>query len=74
MLQVFGATIKKLANFKARTVTGSTQMTFGDLNPNGEAGLKVSITLFCLYKSFEMSDNVIQLHHQVFMDRYLINK
>ena len=65
---------KKLCNFTSKTSVGSKQMTFGDLDPSGIAGLNGSITLFSLYKAFEMSDDIIKLHHKVFMDRYLINK
>ena len=34
---------KKLGTFQARSSSGSNQMTFGDLNPNGRAGLKGDI-------------------------------
>ena len=41
---------KKLCDFTARTSIGSNQMTFGDLNPTGIAGLDGSIAFFALYK------------------------
>ena len=39
---------KKLRKFTAHSSTGSNQMTFGDLNPNGLAGLNGSIAFFCI--------------------------
>ena len=56
---------KKLCDFTARTSVGSTQMTFGDLNPNGIAGLKGSISFFALYKNRVITDPDIKLHHHV---------
>lgn len=56
---------KKLCNFTARTSVGSNQMTFGDLNPGGVAGLYGSIAFFALYKEISISDSDIKLHHHV---------
>ena len=41
---------KKMITFRAATSVGSTQMTFGDLDPNGIAGLDGDIQMFLLYK------------------------
>ena len=44
---------KKLATFTSFSSLGSTQMTFGDLNPSGSgtAPLKRDIALFLLYQN-----------------------
>ena len=42
---------KKLANFESKRMTCSTQMTFGDLNPNGVTTLDGDIAFFALYRS-----------------------
>ena len=47
---------KKLCDFTARTSVGSNQMTFGDLNPTGIAGLDGSIAFFGLYKERVITD------------------
>ena len=41
---------EKLATFTSFFSDGSTQMTFGDLNPSGIAPLKGDIALFLLYR------------------------
>ena len=56
---------KKLCDFTARTSAGSNQMTFGDLNPNGIAGLNGSIAFFALYKERVIPEPEIRLHHYV---------
>ena len=61
---------KKLTDFTARTSAGSTQMTFGDLNPNGIAGLIGSISFFGLYKNKFISDDDIKLHHHVLCNNW----
>ena len=61
---------KKLKSFTARTSQGSTQMTFGDLDPNGIAGLNGDIQFFLLYKGREMSDRLIKAHHKMICERY----
>ena len=57
---------KKLCDFTATTSPGSNQMTFGDLNPSGIAGLDGSIAFFGLYKEKVISNPDIKLHHHVF--------
>ena len=64
---------KKLANFTARTTQGSNQMTFGDLNPSGIADLKGDIAFFCLYKSKNLPESNIKLHHHVLCRWYDID-
>ena len=61
---------KQLANFEARTSAGSNQMTFGDLDPNGIAGLNGSIILFGLQKGQAITDTDIKLHHHVFCNNW----
>lgn len=56
---------KKLTDFTSRSTTGSNQLTFGDLNPNGIIGLQGDIGFFCLYKGEKLSELTIKLHHQV---------
>ena len=56
---------KKLCDFTARTSAGSNQMTFGDSNPSGIAGLDGSIAFFALYKERVISEPDIRLHHHV---------
>ena len=56
---------KKLCDFTARTSAGSNQMTFGDLNPTGVAGLNGSIAFFALYKERVITEPDIRLHHHV---------
>ena len=60
----------KLCNFTARASTGSTQMTFGDLNPSGIAPLDGDVSFFALYKSFALDEELIKLHHLVLVNRY----
>ena len=61
---------KKVKKFTARTSAGSTQMTFGDLDPNGIAGLNGDIQLFLLYKDQGMDDLIINAHHKMICERY----
>ena len=63
---------QQLALFTAGTSTGSTQMTFGDIDPSGIAPLDGSIAFFGLYKGFVLSDEIIELHHKVLTNRYSI--
>ena len=56
---------KKLANFESKRMTGSTQMTLGDLNPNGVAPLDGDIAFFALYKDKLIAEKDILLHHHV---------
>ena len=60
----------KLTDFTSRSSTGSTQMTFGDLNPNGTAPLDGDISFFGLYKGFTLDSDLIKLHHLVLLNRY----
>ena len=64
---------KKLANFTARTSQGSTNMTFGDLNPSGVAGLKGDIAFYCLYKGENLTESSIKLHHNVLCKWYAVD-
>ena len=64
---------KKLANFTARTSQGSTNMTFGDLNPSGIAGLKGDIAFYCLYKGENLTELNIKLHHHVLCKWYAVD-
>ena len=57
----------KLKSFTSRSSTGSNQMTFGDLNPSGIAPFDGDIAFFGLYKGFHITDDLIQLHHNVLM-------
>ena len=61
---------KKVKSFQARTSQGSNQMTFGDLDPNGVAGLNGDIQLFLLYKGWGMSELIIKAHHKMICERY----
>ena len=64
---------KKVKSFTARTSAGSNQMTFGDLDPNGIAGLNGNIQLFLLYKGFGMADLIIKAHHKMLCERFYID-
>ena len=55
---------KKLANFISRHSVGSTQMTLGDLNPNGISPMDGSIGAFLLYTKKILSDSDIKIHHE----------
>ena len=61
---------KKVKTFQAKTSSGSTQMTFGDLDPNGIAGLNGDIQLFLLFKGWGMADLIIKAHHKMICERY----
>ena len=61
---------KKVKAFTARTSQGSNRMTFGDLDPNGIAGLNGDIQLFLLYKGWGMSELIIKAHHKMICERY----
>ena len=61
---------KKVKAFTARTSSGSNRMTFGDLDPNGIAGLNGDIQLFLLYKGWGMSELIIKAHHKMICERY----
>ena len=63
---------QQLALFTAGTSQGSTQMTFGDIDPGGIAPLDGSIAFFGLYKGSVLSDEIIKLHHKVLCNRYSI--
>ena len=64
---------KKIKSFRARTSPGSTQMTFGDLNPNGLAPLEGDVQLFLVYKGREMSERLILAHHKMICERYEVD-
>ena len=64
---------KKLADFTARTTQGSTNMTFGDLNTSGIAGLKGDIAFYCLYKGKTLTESNIKLHHYVLCRWYAVD-
>ena len=61
---------KKIKSFQARNSQGSNQMTFGDLDPNGIAGLNGDIQLFLLYKGWRMPELIIKAHHKMICERY----
>ena len=61
---------KKLCDFTARMSVGSTQMTFGDLNPTGLTGLDGSIAFFGLYKERVITDADIKLYHHVLCENW----
>ena len=61
---------KNISDFTSRTSAGSTQMTFGDLNPNGIAPFYGKIVCFLLYKNKRMSHRDILLHHKVLCNWY----
>ena len=63
---------QQLTLFTAGSTQGSTQMTFGDIDPGGIAPLDGSIAFFGLYKGFVLSDDLIKLHHKVLTNRYSI--
>ena len=63
---------KKLCDSTARTSAGSNQMTFGDLNPTGVAGLNGSIAFFALYKERVIPEPEIRLHHYVLCQNWYI--
>ena len=56
---------QKIANFQRRTSIGSTQMTFGDLNPRGIAPFKGDISFLAVYKDKIIDENDILLHHSI---------
>lgn len=64
---------KKLTNFTSRSTSGSNQLTFGDLNPNGVIGFQGDIAFFCLYKGKNMTELTIKLHHHVLCKWYSID-
>ena len=61
---------KKLKTFAAKSRTGSDTMTFGDLDPNGIAGLNGDIQLFLVYKGFAMDERIIRAHHKMICERF----
>ena len=64
----------KVKQFRAKSSPGSTQMTFGDLDPNGIAGLNGDIQPFpILYKEWGMADLIIKAHHKMICERYGVN-
>ena len=64
---------KKLTDFTSRTSVGSTQMTFGDLNPNSIAPFYGQIASFLLYKNHRMIGRDILLHHSVLCKWYNVD-
>ena len=56
---------QKLADFQSRSSVGSTKMTFGDINPSGQAPFKGDISFFCGYKGRLINEKDILLHHHV---------
>ena len=61
---------KKLTDFTSRSSIGSTQMTFGDLNPSSIAPFFGKIASFLLYKNKRMSKHDILIHHKVLCKWY----
>ena len=61
---------KKVKTFRAAPSVGSIKMTFGDLDPNGVAGLNGDIQMFLLYKGFSLADLIIKAHHKMICERY----
>lgn len=64
---------QKLTNFTSKKRTGSTQMTFGDLNPTGIAHFQGDIGFFSLHKDKTLSADDIRLQHYVLCKRYSID-
>ena len=61
---------KQIGEFTAVSHSGSTQMTFADINPSGKAGLNGQIGAFMLYKNHRMKERDILLHHSVLCKWY----
>ena len=64
---------KKLKTFRAKRSTGSTEMTFGDLDPSGIAGLAGCIQMFLVYKGRELSERLIRAHHKMICERFEVD-
>lgn len=64
---------QNLYNFTPKSSTGSTQMTFGDLDPSGIAPLYCNIAFFSLHKDKVLSADDIRLQHYVLCNRYSID-
>ena len=64
---------KKLCDFISRVSVGSTQLTFGDLNPSGIAPFFGDISCFLLYTARHMNKHDIKLHHHVLSKWYNID-
>ena len=60
----------KVKTFRVATSPGSTQMTFGDLDPNGIAGLNGDIQMVLFYKGWHMDELIIKAHHKMICERY----
>ena len=56
---------QKLTEFQSRTSLGSSQMTFGGLNPNSISPFKGDMTFVSVYKGRIINENDILLHHHV---------
>ena len=63
---------KIIGEFKSVSRQGSTQTTFGDINPLGKAGLNGQISAFMLYKNKRMTARDILLHHKVLCKWYSV--
>ena len=64
---------KILTEFTNRSSVGSTQMTFGDLNPQSIAPFFGKIASFLLYKNKRMTHRDILLHHKVMCKWYSVD-
>ena len=63
---------KMIGEFNSVSRQGSTQTTFGDINPLGKAGLNGKISAFILYKNKRMTKRHILLHHKVLCKWYSV--
>ena len=61
---------KKLCEYTSRSSVGSTQLTFGDINPSGIAPFFGNISCFLLYKNRRISERDIELRHHVLCSKW----
>ena len=66
---------KKLASFTAKTSSGDTQITLGDIKKTGvnDSPFNGSIIFFSVYKHEKMTEKKIKFYHYVLCNSYNVN-
>ena len=73
ILEKYWCNGQKLTSFTSAKKTGSSRMTFGDLNPDGIANFQGAIGFFSLHKDKILSVDDIRLQHYLLCKRYSID-
>ena len=64
---------KKLSSFTARTITGDTTLTIGDIKNNANSPFDGSIIFFSVYKYEKMTEKEIKFYNYILCNSYNVD-